>query len=121
MTIGQRIALTFVIVLVILFALAFIGWIGGGWDQAPAAPSREIALCSDESGINNQVNEIAFRALDKSLEQQISNLFIVWMKDDTGQPARAVVGVKQAVFAYIHARQGILDWNVPPCTKGTPK
>ena len=34
MSIGERIALTVVIVLVILFAFAFIGWIGGSWDEA---------------------------------------------------------------------------------------
>jgi len=31
-TLGQRIALTMVIVVVILFALAFIGWVTGGWE-----------------------------------------------------------------------------------------
>ena len=40
MSTGERIALTVVIVLVILFALAFIGWISGGWDEAPAGMLR---------------------------------------------------------------------------------
>ena len=85
----------------------------------PAAPSTEIALCSDEPGINDQVNKIAFKALDEALEKQIGNLFLVWMKDNSGQPARAGVGVKTAALAYVHARTSILAWNIPPC-KGTP-
>ena len=36
MTTSERIVITFVIVLVILFVLAFIGWISGGWDEADA-------------------------------------------------------------------------------------
>lgn len=32
MSLGNRIALTFVIVLIILLALAFIGWSTGGWE-----------------------------------------------------------------------------------------
>ena len=116
MTIGQRIAITFLIVLLILFALALFGWTIGRWDEAPAAPSKQIALCSDEPGINDRINEIAFRALDHSLEQQIGSLFLVWMKDDTEQPARAATGVKRAALAYVHARQAILDLNIPPCT-----
>ena len=33
MTISQRIGLTVVIVLVLIFILAFIGWISGSWEQ----------------------------------------------------------------------------------------
>ena len=32
MTTGERVGVTLAIVLVILFALAFIGWISGGWE-----------------------------------------------------------------------------------------
>lgn len=83
-----------------------------------APPSREIALCSDEPGINEKINEMAFQALDEALKEQIGRLFTTWMKDDSGQPARAAVGVKQAAYAYVHARQAILDWNIPPCKGG---
>ena len=35
MSIGERIALTVIIVLVIVFMFALAGWITGGWDQLP--------------------------------------------------------------------------------------
>lgn len=108
--------------LTILLLTAFLGgmaaYIISVVRHADPAPSRQVALCSDEPGINNQINEIAFKALDDALRQQIQNLFTVWMKDDAGQPARAAVGVKQSALAYIHARQAIINWNVPSCTPG---
>ena len=41
LTIGQRILLTLLIVLVIIFALAFLGWATGRWDEAPAQQQVE--------------------------------------------------------------------------------
>lgn len=115
LSIGERIAITFLIVLVILFALALFGYLSGRWDDASAAPVK-VALCSDEPGINERINEIAFKALDSSLERQVETLFITWMKDDTGQPERAGTGVKRAAVAYVHARTAILAWNIPRCS-----
>ena len=108
--------ITFIIVLVILLVLAAIGYFSGRWSDATAAPSRQIALCSDEPDINNRINIIAFEALDNALRDQIGRLFSTWMKDDTGQPERAATGVKQSAVAYVHARKAILDWNIPRCT-----
>lgn len=114
---GERIAVTFVIVLAILFALALFGYLTGGWQDARAAPpSKQIALCSDEPGINDQINEIAFKALDDALRGQIERLFTTWMKDPSGQPERASIGVKQSALAYVHARAAILAWNIPRCS-----
>lgn len=117
LSLGERIAVTFLIVLVILFALALFGYLGGRWEDASAAPaSKQIALCSDEPGINDAINKIAFQALDDALRKQIENLFTTWMKDDSGQPERAATGVRRSALAYVHARQAILAWNIPPCT-----
>ena len=115
-TFGQRILLTIVIVLVILFALALMGWISGGWDEAPAAPATPVPMCSDEPGINDKLNEIAFEALESAYRGHIQNLFMVWMKDPNAAAGhRAGQGVKNGAVAYLHARKGILDWNIPTC------
>ena len=101
-----------------IFAIGLIGAVIiillGGAVPGPA-PSKEIAVCSDEPHINDEVNKIAFQALDEALRQQIENLFLTWMKDASGQPARAAVGVRSAIFAYVHAKAAILEWNIPLC------
>lgn len=83
-------------------------------DAAP--PSKQIALCSDEAGINDKINELAFQALDDALRKQVENLFTTWMKDDSGQPERAATGVRRSALAYVHAREAILKWNIPSCS-----
>ena len=42
LSLGERIVLTVVIVLVILFAFALMGWITGRWDEAPAAAMLRV-------------------------------------------------------------------------------
>ena len=85
--------------------------------NAQPAPT-EIALCSDEPGINDKINQVAFEALEAALRIHIQNLFLVWMKDPNLSAAhRGGQGVKNGAIAYLHARKGILDWNIPPCTK----
>jgi hypothetical protein len=51
------------------------------------------------------------QALDEALRIHVVNLFSVWMKDDTGQPARARVGIEKAVYAWQHARKAIDGWE----------
>jgi len=96
MSLGQRVAITVAIVLAILFALALIGYLTGRWDSAEGQtlpPSkfdaRLIALDKE--------------ALDEAYKSRVLHLFEVWMKDETGQPGRASVGVRQARRAYIEA------------------
>ena len=95
MTLGHRIALTFVIVLVILFALALFGYLTGGWDvQAEPLPSSKY---------DERLKQLDIEAIENAYKSQIEHLFQIWMKDDTGQPARAVNGARQARKAFIGA------------------
>jgi len=96
MTIGQRTMLMVLIVLVILFALAFCGWVTGGWDQAPA---QEL----QPSKFDPRLIALDKEAMDEAYKERVRHLFEVWMKDETGQPGRAIVGVRQARRAYIEA------------------
>ena len=73
-------------------------------------------LCSDEPKINDQINNLAFEALDEAFRTQIETLFSSWMRDSTGQPDRAGNGARTAAVAYVHARTLILAWNMPRCT-----
>jgi hypothetical protein len=129
MTIGQRIGLTVIIVLVILFALALAGWITGGWDETPAGyglesaeshlvnltpPSDIIPVCGDDQ-LRERTRELMLVGLDEALRDRIHNLFDVWMRDENGQPGRASRGVHQTVSAYIRGHNALEKWDLPPC------
>jgi hypothetical protein len=47
-------------------------------------------------------------AVDEAFRAQVTFLFQNWMRDDTGQPGRALVGAAKARDAYIRVR-GALD------------
>jgi hypothetical protein len=96
MTIGQRIVLTFVIVLVILFALALVGFISGRWEEAPAAP---LAV----SPFDQRLAELDHEALDEAYKARVQKLFEIWLADSHDQPRRALVGVANARAAYTQA------------------
>lgn len=100
LSIGHRIALTVFIVLVILFALALFGYLTGGWntDAEAQVPRYEITKYEGEMLV------IENKAIDEAFHNQVVNVFAVWMKDATGQPARAVTGVANARKAYVAAK-----------------
>jgi len=102
-SIGKRIAITFIIVLVVLLLLALIGWLSGGWDEAKseALPPR-VATKWDA-----RILELDVEALDRAYVENSVRLFAVWMKDDHDQPRRMLVGLTQSRKAYNAARDRI--------------
>lgn len=130
MTIGERIGVTVIIVLVILFGLALWGWLASGWDEGENEPLFEIAssytrsLKADipEPCMNEEMRErlrmLALTALDSAFGDKIEQLWAVWLRDDAGQPARAQLGTKQAIRAYLHAHDLMEKWNPPECPAG---
>jgi hypothetical protein len=95
-TIGQRIILTMVIVLVILFALAAFGYFIGGWDEAQGEPLLP-------SKFDKELIALDKEAIKQAYHDQVVRLFAVWMKDEHDQPRRALVGINQARRAYIES------------------
>ena len=93
---SQRIVATLIIVVVVILLLALIGWLSGGWEDVKA---EEIAA----SRFDGDLIELDKEAVKQAYHDQVVHLFAVWMKDETGQPARATVGVRQARRAYIEA------------------
>ena len=100
MTIGHRIAITFIIVLVILFALALYGYLTGGWDAEAQAP---YVVTKYEP----RLLELEREAIEEAFKQKITSLWIVWMSDERGQPTRAITGATQARKAFIASMQQI--------------
>src|SRR5262249_46131643 len=105
MSLGHRIALTFVIVLIILFALAAYGFFSGAWDQAEGAPQPKLqSAIKDQPATTYDARIFALDrdALDEAYKDYIKNLFVVWMKSgDAPAPERAVVGANNARRAYL--------------------
>lgn len=104
LTLPQRIIFTFLIVLIILFALAAFGYFGGRWEEADAAPQPDLY-----QGIpmNEKLLELDKQALDRAYEQQILKLWGVWLTEGAKDSAHFKNGLHNARRAYGMASQAI--------------
>jgi len=102
LTVGRRILLTLVLVLIILFALAAFGYFTGGWEA-----QGEGFLEPPPSPYDDTMRAIEREAVEEAYRDRLVSLFNTWMKDDTGQPARAIQGARKARHAFIDVMQEI--------------
>jgi hypothetical protein len=84
-----------------------------------AAADSIIFVCA-EPEMAEQVRGVLTAGLDDALHDHVKQMFSVWMKDETGQPERAARGVRQAVSAYIRARDKLATWQPVPCMRDAP-
>ena len=89
------------IAIAILLGVALGGYLTGGWNVGP----EEYSVASAEEPLiyskhTERLLQLDREAVDNAYRDQIMHLFEIWMKDDTGQPARAIVGVRKASKAY---------------------
>jgi len=99
MSLGHRVAITVVIVLAILFALALYGYLTGGWEaEAQVVPPSKY---------DKRISELDREAIDEAYKEKIIALFNTWLSDPSEQPSRAVKGAQNARRAYIGAMQAI--------------
>jgi len=122
---GQRFLVTIFIVLAALFGLSLCGYnywepqqqaenpLGFMLESASSQPV-ELPLCMDEQ-TRERVRGVILDALDHALATHVENVFLVWLRDDRGQPGRAKTGVENGLRAYLSARKGAIDWTPPPC------
>jgi hypothetical protein len=109
-SIGYRIVVTVVIVLVILFVLALIGYLSGRWEAeaqgAPVVPSK----------YDDQIDELERQALGEAFKKHIGQLYSVWVTDNYQPrfPPKAVVGMRNNRDAYIRAMEAIDKRSHPP-------
>jgi hypothetical protein len=71
-------------------------------------------LCMDKE-TKEKVRELMLDAIDMALKDHIMHTFEIWMRDESGQPARARKGVQNGVSAYIRSRAAVLAWNPSEC------
>jgi len=101
---GHRIAITFVIVLVILFALALVGYLTGGWEGAEAQGAPVVP-----SKYDDQIDELERQALGEAFKKHVGQLYSVWVTDNYQPrfPPKAIVGMRNARDAYIRGMEAI--------------
>jgi hypothetical protein len=103
-TIVQRVITTAIIIIVIVLLLAFIGWISGGWNDTTAAAAVQVPI---DPRYERKFIELDRAAIEEAYRDQIQHLFETWMKDESGQPSRAVVGAKRARKAFANSMDAI--------------
>jgi hypothetical protein len=112
-SIGNRIAITIVIVLAILFALAFIGWISGGWEKADAEeaildPRAQFEIYQGVP-LDRRFLELDRKALDEAYNGHVLLLFSVWLKSGDAEGAKRFAnGMRIGREAYATAVREIL-------------
>ena len=122
LSIGERIALTVIVVLVILFAMALMGWLTGGWDQVSSEDgplfevqsdtSRKYVLTQeplypDDIPLDARLLALDKRALDEAYHQQLLLLWSVFLKDGGRDTTRINNGLRIARSAYGIAQERI--------------
>jgi hypothetical protein len=101
MTLGQRIVVTFIIVIIILFALALCGWMTGGW---------EVEARSDLYGdvpLDAQLLPTDRKALDEAYRAHLIKLWNVWLSDGAKDATYFRKGLIIARGAYAQADQAL--------------
>lgn len=80
-----------------------------------AAETSQPVTCVPDGETKGKIRAIMLEAIDESLKEHIVRLHETWMKDDTGQPARATNGARRGIRAYIGARAAAMKWDPPLC------
>jgi hypothetical protein len=93
MTLGQRIILTMIIVLVILFALAAFGYFTGSWTEAEGQAITETKW-------DARLIELDKQALDEAYKSHLILVWTNWLKDG-GPPTRHATGFARARSGYV--------------------
>jgi hypothetical protein len=80
--------------------------------------TSDLAQVSPPPLIHSQYDErldaIDREAIEEAYRTQIMHLFQTWMKDDTNQPQRALVGARRARRVYIDTMTSIKDRKHSP-------
>jgi len=104
LSIGHRTAITFLIVLAILLALALFGYLTGAWDQADAQQGEQLY---GDAPLDAVLIRLDKRALDTAYEQRIIKLWEVWISPTTRDAAAFTNGLKIARQRYSEAAAAI--------------
>src|SRR5215475_8429147 len=94
----HRAVLTFIIIVIVLLALALIGFLSGGWDDARG---QALVLTLPPSKWDSKILELDKEALDEAYRTKMRQLFDVWVREGRENPERPMKGGAEAKRAYI--------------------
>jgi hypothetical protein len=104
LSLGNRIALTFAIVVIVLLLLACIGFLSGRWE----AQSEEQIEIYAGVPIDRKFLELDKKALDDAYSKHLLLLFDVWLKSGDAEGAKRFSnGMRIARTAYAAASREI--------------
>jgi hypothetical protein len=108
LSIGHRIAITVIIVLMILLAFALYGYLTDSWD-VEAAQTQHTEPTWVPSKWDDHIDELERQALDEAFKKHIMQLFSVWVTDNYQPriPPRALTGARNARDAYIRSMEAV--------------
>ena len=107
-----------VVALTAILLLAFsVGYGASSRFQLASETSRPVLgiACVEDEATREKIRAIMLEAVEQSLREHIVRLTDSWMKDDTGQPQRAINGATRGIKAFIGSRSQALKWNPPLC------
>jgi hypothetical protein len=102
---------TFFLLCCVLIAAGVLGYLASTSGARGQASSEKLppvgTFIGRSSPWDTRIVALDKEALDNAYRDQIEKLFSVWMRDDSGQPERAITGARQARRAYILVRTEI--------------
>lgn len=104
LSVGHRTALLFIIVLVILLALALFGYLTGGWDVQAQQQKTDLY---DGVPFDATLLPLDRKALDEAYHGHLIRLWNVWLTDGAKEATRFRTGLKIARGAYHQATEAI--------------
>lgn len=82
--------------LALLLGIFFIAFTAASYGAVPSYPSL-----LPPSQYDARILALDTEAIEAAYREHVQRMYSGWMKDDAGQPARAITGVRQAQRAYI--------------------
>jgi hypothetical protein len=83
--------------------------------RSTLTPQQRLECFDIDPQTRERIRGIVLDAIDAALKERVMHVYDVWMRDDTDQPARATVGLRQAIDAYLRSRASTLKWDPKPC------
>lgn len=71
--------------------------------------------CMPDDEMREKIRALMLEALDEGFRDHITKVFSIWVADPRDQPRRAAVGSRNAIRAYVGARDFVLKWNPSRC------
>jgi hypothetical protein len=104
LSLPQKIVLTIVVVVAAILLVGAVGFLSGRWE----AEGQERDVPTLQSSIyDDHLNTLDREAIEDAYRNQITHLFQTWMKDEQGQPKRALTGHRQARKAFLESMAAI--------------